>query len=193
MGRVEAVCISVKKGEKKSPMQLARFGTNHGIEGDAHAGPWHRQVSLLAAEDTEEMRRTLPDLKPGGFAENLLLSGVDLSALGLGSRLRLGGETDLTVTQLGKACHRRCAIYYQAGDCIMPRLGLFARVLRGGTVVTGDTAEVLWVVPRKKLQAVILTIGEADVLLGRGAVAEKRLASACVRIGDDPRRSPLNR
>jgi MOSC domain-containing protein YiiM len=163
------------------------------MEGDAHAGPWHRQVSLLAAEDTEEMRRTLPDLKPGGFAENLLLSGVDLSALGLGSRLRLGGETDLTVTQLGKACHRRCAIYYQAGDCIMPRLGLFARVLRGGTVVTGDTAEVLWVVPRKKLQAVILTIGEADVLLGRGAVAEKRLASACVRIGDDPRRSPPNR
>lgn len=161
MGRIEAVCISVKKGEKKSPQPMAQFVADNGIEGDAHAGPWHRQVSLLRAEDVEAMRlRGLPSLKFGDFAENLVLSGVDLGALGLGSRLRIGRATEVTVTQLGKACHQRCAIYYQAGDCIMPRLGVFARVLRGGTVSTGDPVEVLDIVPRKQYQAVVLTISD---------------------------------
>ena len=161
MGRVEAICISVKKGEKKTLQPAAHFVADHGIEGDAHAGPWHRQLSLLRAEDIEAMRlRALPNLKPGDFAENLVVSGVDLEELGLGSRLRIGGETEVTVTQLGKACHQRCAIYYQAGDCIMPRLGVFARVLRGGAVSTGDAVEVLEIVPRKLFQAVVLTISD---------------------------------
>ena len=161
MGRVEAICTSVKKGEKKTPQPTAHFLADRGIEGDAHAGPWHRQLSLLRAEDIEAMRlRALPGLKPGDFAENLVVSGVDLGALGLGSRLRIGGEAEVTVTQLGKACHRRCAIYYQAGDCIMPRLGVFARVLRGGTVSTGNDVEVLEIVPRQLYQAVVLTISD---------------------------------
>jgi molybdenum cofactor synthesis domain-containing protein len=161
MGRVEAICISVRKGEKKTPQPAAHFVADHGIEGDAHAGPWHRQVSLLRAEDIETMRRGgLPGLRDGDFAENLVVSGVDLSALGLGSRLRIGRETEVTLTQLGKACHRRCAIYYQAGDCIMPRLGVFARVLRDGTVAEGDAVEVLHSVPRKRVQAVVLTISD---------------------------------
>ncbi|HSW50207.1 MAG TPA: molybdopterin-binding protein, partial [Bryobacteraceae bacterium] len=161
MGRVEAICTGVKKGERKSPQSRATFVAGHGIEGDGHAGPGHRQISILAAEDIETMRRNgLPDLAFGDFAENVVVAGVDLSALGLGSRLRLGAEAELGVTQLGKECHSRCAIYYQAGDCIMPRLGIFARVLRGGTVATGEAAEIVETVPRTHFQAVVLTISD---------------------------------
>ena len=112
MARVEAICVSVRKGEKKTPQPSARFVAGHGIEGDAHAGAWHRQVSLLAAEDIERMRaRGLPDVRPGDFAANVVVSGINLSALSLGSRLRLGAHTELNVTQIGKVCHHRCAIY----------------------------------------------------------------------------------
>ena len=161
MGRVEAICTAAVKGGKKVPQPAARFAANHGIEGDAHAGPWHRQVSVLAAEDIGEMRqRALPGLKDGDFAENLVLSGVDLGALGLGSRLRLGGEAALRVTQLGKECHRRCVIFEETGDCIMPRLGVFARVVQTGTVAVGDSVEVVECVHRRTFQAVILTISD---------------------------------
>lgn len=161
IGTVEAICVSTKKGVKKSPCPAADFVADYGIKGDAHAGPWHRQVSLLGASDIESMRaRGLPTLKPGDFAENVILAGIDLSALGLGSRLRLGPEVELAVTQLGKACHRPCAIYFQTGDCIMPRLGLFARVTRGGAVSVGDTAAVIRLVPRQTIQAVVLTISD---------------------------------
>jgi molybdenum cofactor synthesis domain-containing protein len=161
MGRIEAICTAAVKGGKKVPQPAVRFAANHGIEGDAHAGPWHRQVSVLAAEDIEEMRqRALPGLTAGDFAENLVLSGVDLGALGLGSRLRLGAEAELRVTQLGKQCHQRCVIYHQTGDCIMPRLGLFARVARAGTVTVGDSVEVIECVPRQMFQAVVLTISD---------------------------------
>ncbi|HSW50599.1 MAG TPA: MOSC domain-containing protein, partial [Bryobacteraceae bacterium] len=154
MGKVEVICISVRKGQKKKPVESARLLANHGFEGDAHAGAWHRQVSLLAHEDIEEVRAGgIPGLQAGDFAENLIVSGIDLSALGLGSLLRLGAEAELRVTQLGKICHQRCAIYDQTGDCIMPRLGLFARVVRGGMVEPGMPVEVVEAVPRGKLQA----------------------------------------
>lgn len=161
MGKVEAICTAAVKGGKKLPQPAVRFAANHGIEGDAHAGPWHRQVSVLAAEDIEEMRqRALPGVKAGDFAENLVLSGIELGGLGLGSRLRLGGEAELRVTQLGKQCHRRCVIYEETGDCIMPRLGLFARVVRTGTVAVGDSVEAIECVPRRMFQAVILTVSD---------------------------------
>ncbi len=161
MGKIEAICVAAMKGGKKKPQPSVHFIENYGIEGDAHAGPWHRQVSLLASEDIETVcRGGLPDLQAGDFAENLILSGVDLSVLGLGSRLRLGSDVEIVVTQLGKSCHQRCAIYYQTGDCIMPRLGLFARVTHGGTVAVGDTVQVIEAVPRQKFQAVILTISD---------------------------------
>jgi molybdenum cofactor synthesis domain-containing protein len=161
VGRVEAICTAAVKGGKKVPRAAARFAADHGIEGDAHAGPWHRQISMLAAEDIEEMRqRALPGLKDGDFAENLVVSGVGLGALGLGSRLRLGGEAELRVTQLGKECHQRCVIYEETGDCIMPRLGVFARVVRTGTVAVGDPVEVVECVHRRMFQAVILTISD---------------------------------
>ncbi|MFB3776590.1 MAG: molybdenum cofactor synthesis domain-containing protein [Bryobacteraceae bacterium] len=161
MGRVEAICTGAQKGQRKSPQPKATFIAGHGIEGDGHAGPGHRQVSILAAEDIETMRQSgLPDLAFGDFAENLVVAGVDLGALGLGSRLRLGAEAELGVTQLGKECHSRCAIYYQAGDCIMPRLGVFARVLRSGTVAACDEVEIVETVPRIHFQAVVLTVSD---------------------------------
>ncbi|MHC4715798.1 MAG: molybdenum cofactor synthesis domain-containing protein [Planctomycetota bacterium] len=179
MGRVKAISVSEGKGERKRPVEPAVFVADHGIESDGHAGPWHRQVSLLAAEDVETVRQAgLPDLKPGDFAENVILEGIDLAALGLGSRLRVGGDVVLSMTQIGKVCHTPCRIYHLTGDCIMPRMGLFARVEAGGTVRPGDAAEVIEAVPRETFQAVVLTIsdrcsrGQAEDTAGP-AVAEQ--------------------
>jgi len=177
-GRIDAICLSKKKGERKTTVEEACLVTQRGFEGDAHAGDWHRQVSLLAAEDIATMKaKGLPDLKAGDFAENLVVSGLDLSRLGLGSRLRLGADVELTVSQLGKTCHSHCAIYHQTGDCIMPRLGIFARVEKGGSICKGDSVEIVECVPRAVLQIVVLTIsdrcsrGEAEDTAGPG-VAE---------------------
>lgn len=160
-GRIDAVCSSAKQGERKQPVGSARLVEAHGIEGDAHAGPWHRQVSLLAAADIDAMRaKGLPDLKAGDFAENLVVGGMDLAPLGLGSRLRIGRDAVLSISQIGKVCHAHCAIYHQTGDCIMPRLGLFARVLQGGEITPGDAVAVLECVPRARFQAVVLTLSD---------------------------------
>ncbi len=113
----------------------------HGIEGDAHAGPWHRQVSLLAQESIDKMVAEGLNVGPGDFAENITTSGIEVAALPIGTVLDLG-EALVEVTQIGKECHARCAIYYQAGDCVMPREGIFVRVLRGGRVAPGDPVTV---------------------------------------------------
>lgn len=160
MPRVEALCTSEKKGEPKSPVEAVTFRADYGIEGDAHAGDWHRQVSLLAAADIATVRQKLPEVKPGAFAENVILSGADINTFGLGTRLRLGSEVVLSVSQIGKVCHSPCAIGRATGDCIMPRLGLFARVETGGEVRVGDAVEVLELVPRERYQAVVLTISD---------------------------------
>ena len=136
-GKVIAVCISTNKGERKTPVAAVELREEHGIVGDAHAGPWHRQVSLLARESIDKMRVLGLDVTTGDFAENLTTEGVDLLTLPIGTRLSVG-ETVLEVTQIGKECHTRCAIYHQAGDCVMPKEGIFARVLRGGIVRPGD-------------------------------------------------------
>jgi MOSC domain-containing protein YiiM len=140
--QVVAVCISQQKGERKRPVDSVVLRENHGMVGDAHAGDWHRQVSLLAAESIEKMRRLGLDVDSGDFAENITTSGIDLVSLPIGARLEVG-EALLEVTQIGKECHTRCAIYQQAGDCVMPREGIFARVLRGGAVKSGDRIELL--------------------------------------------------
>lgn len=139
-GTVIAVCISERKGTRKRDVSQAQLRAEWGIEGDAHAGPWHRQVSLLAEESIQKMRDLGLNVGPGSFAENITTRGINLVALPVGTRLRLG-ETEVEITQIGKVCHERCAIYYQAGDCVMPREGIFVRVLKGGTVKTGDTIE----------------------------------------------------
>lgn len=160
MGRIEHICISEQKGERKTPVESASMVAGHGIDSDAHAGSWHRQMSLLTAEDIQAVRTNLPDIKPGDFAENLIISGCDIGLLGLGSQLRLGRDVVLTVTQIGKVCHTPCRIYHLTGDCIMPRLGLFARVLKGGQIGVGDDVEVLEEVRREVLQCVVLTISD---------------------------------
>lgn len=137
MAQVVAVCISEKKGERKTPVAEVRVLENHGIAGDAHAGEWHRQVSLLASESIDKMRAMGLDVAAGDFAENITTRCIELVALPVGTRLRVG-ETILEVTQIGKECHTRCAIYHQAGDCVMPKEGIFARVITGGIIRPGD-------------------------------------------------------
>lgn len=133
---VVAVCISAEKGERKKPVETVELRENHGIVGDAHAGEWHRQVSLLATESIAKMRALGLDVDSGDFAENITTSGIDLVSLPVGTRLAVG-DTVLEVTQIGKECHTRCAIYHQAGDCVMPKEGIFARVIKGGVVSAG--------------------------------------------------------
>ncbi len=134
---VDAVCISLAKGEKKTPVERVELKENHGIVGDAHAGEWHRQVSFLARESIAKMWALGLTVDAGDFAENITTVGIDLVGLPIGTRLAVG-EAVLEVTQIGKECHARCAIYYQAGDCVMPKEGIFARVIRGGAVTPGD-------------------------------------------------------
>ncbi len=141
-GKVIAVNISKGKGERKTPVASVELRENHGIVGDGHAGEWHRQVSLLALESIAKMQRLGLDVDSGDFAENITTEGIDLPALPIGTRLTLG-EAVLEVTQIGKECHTRCAIYYQAGDCVMPKEGIFAKVVRGGVVFPQDAVEVL--------------------------------------------------
>jgi molybdenum cofactor synthesis domain-containing protein len=158
-GKLLHVCISAKKGIAKHEISSANFVVEYGMEGDAHAGDWHRQVSLLAHLDIEFMRAKGLTLKPGAFGENLVIDGIDTDDLGVGSRLRIG-EVLLELTQIGKVCHKRCAIYYTTGDCIMPRTGLFARVLEAGELVPGIPVEVVEKVDRSELQAAVITISD---------------------------------
>jgi TatD DNase family protein len=136
MGTVIAVCISEKKGTAKKAAPGARCIENYGIEGDAHAGNGHRQVSLLSEEKIEAFRARGVDVAAGAFGENLVVSGIDFAALPLGTRFS-AGEVILELSQIGKECHRHCAIFQQVGDCIMPREGVFAVVVRGGVIRPG--------------------------------------------------------
>jgi len=136
-GKVVAVCMSREKGVPKKNVGQAFLEVGKGLVGDAHAGFAHRQVSMLALEDIEKMKEKLPDLEPGSFAENLTVTGVDLENVAIGARFRVG-ETLLALTQIGKECHTKCAIYHKTGDCIMPAKGLFFEVIEGGRVAVGD-------------------------------------------------------
>jgi MOSC domain-containing protein YiiM len=141
--RVVSINISDKKGVRKKPVNSALLKENYGIERDAHAsGTWHRQVSLLARESIKKMQAKGLDVDSGDFAENLTTEGIDLVSLPVGTRITVGKDIELEVSQIGKVCHNRCAIYYQAGDCVMPKEGIFVKVLSSGTVKTGDRIKV---------------------------------------------------
>jgi len=140
LGRIEAICISLEKGTVKEPVADAELRAGHGIVGDAHAGPWHRQVSLLPSESIARVRELMPDLADGAFAENLVTSGVDLAGVRVGDTVAIGDQVVLEVTQIGKECHQGCAIRQITGDCIMPREGIFCRVLSGGLIRPGAAA-----------------------------------------------------
>jgi MOSC domain-containing protein YiiM len=142
-GKVLAVCTSEHKGEKKVNIGKAMLMEEFGMEGDAHAGSWHRQVSLLSIDSINKMRDKGVELEFGDFAENLTTEGISLFTLPIGTRMRVGADIELEVTQIGKECHKGCAIRQQVGDCVMPREGIFARVIKGGMVQTGDDIEVM--------------------------------------------------
>jgi MOSC domain-containing protein YiiM len=137
-GKVLAVNTSEEKGTKKTNIQSCALLKDFGLQGDAHGGPWHRQVSLLANESIEKMRAKGLTVGYGDFAENITTEGIDLVHLPIGTEVRIGNSVILRVTQIGKECHERCAIYYQAGDCVMPKEGIFAEVVTEGEVKVGD-------------------------------------------------------
>jgi MOSC domain-containing protein YiiM len=138
--RVLNVCVSETKGVQKTPVDRVTVREDHGVEGDAHAANWHRQVSLLADESAQKMRDKGLPIGPGDFGENILTAGIELTGLPVGTMLKVGRST-LEVTQIGKECHERCPIYYKAGDCVMPREGIFCKVIAGGAIVPGDPIE----------------------------------------------------
>lgn len=142
-GYISAVSVSKKKGTKKCNVSSAVLRKDCGIIGDAHAGPWHRQVSLLAQESIDKIKEKGLKVNPGDFAENITTEGITLMKLSLGNKIKAGKTAVLEITQIGKECHSRCNIYYQAGDCVMPKEGIFARVLSGGIIQPGDKLEVL--------------------------------------------------
>jgi MOSC domain-containing protein YiiM len=140
-GKIGAISVSKKKGIPKTNVPEIKLIENWGLEGDIHAGDWHRQVSLLAMESVEKMRAKGVPVRPGAFAENITTEFIDIPNLTIGSRVKIG-DAELEITQIGKECHAKCAIYYRAGDCVMPREGIFAVVKRGGVIRVGDSVEV---------------------------------------------------
>ena len=142
-GRIKAISISKDRGTRKHNVPEAELRVGFGIAGDAHAGNWHRQVSLLADESIEKMRAKGTKVGPGDFAENITTEGIDLRELAAGGRLRLGADCEVEITQLGKACHGQCWVRREVGDCVMPREGVFAKVTKAGRIKVGDAVEAL--------------------------------------------------
>ncbi len=152
MARIVSVNTSEKKGMRKKSVSAANIKKDFGIEEDAHAGKWHRQVSLLAVESIKKIQEKGLDVGPGDFAENLTTEGIELFKLPIGTKIIVGDRVEMEVTQIGKICHDRCAIYYQAGDCVMPKEGIFVKVLKGGKICAGHEISV---VNEKKIVSVV--------------------------------------
>ena len=165
-GSVAAVCISEKKGTRKKEVPEIRLVSGHGIESDAHAGNWHRQVSLLALEKIDEFRSRGASVDNGAFGENIIVEGFDLKEFPVGTRFHIG-DALLELTQIGKECHTHCAIYHQVGDCIMPREGVFTVVIEGGVVKAGDKVEVIEADPERAFTAAVITLSD------KGAAGER--------------------
>lgn len=143
MGKILAVCVSQKRGVQKKPVEVIECAKDLGIRDDAHRGHWHRQISLLANESAELMRKKGVDIGPGDFAENVLTRGIELRTLPVGTKLKVGQAVILEVTQIGKECHHDCAIYQAAGECVMPTHGIFCIVLEEGAIRAGDSIDVI--------------------------------------------------
>lgn len=141
--KIVSIAVSQKKGTAKTCVGRVQLIENHGIEGDAHAGDWHRQISFLAAESIWKAETEDVTLNFGDFAENIATTGVDWKSLPVGQQVGLGGEALVEITQIGKECHKKCAIFYRTGDCIMPKEGVFAKILRGGPIKTGDAVKLI--------------------------------------------------
>jgi molybdenum cofactor synthesis domain-containing protein len=197
VGRIAWLCASRRRGTAKRPVERGMLLEGLGLEGDGHAGYGHRQVSLLSVAEVEALRDDVPDLEPGDFGENMLVEGLDLGSLGVGSRLAVD-DAELEITQVGKCCHEPCAISRRAGRCVMPEAGLFARVTRGGTVRPGAGVSVVERVPAETIQVAVLTVsdraaaGESPDTAGPavanrlGRVPAVRVVSTDV-VADEPR------
>lgn len=159
MGIIRGICISECRGTRKTEVPEAKLKRNWGIEGDAHGGNWHRQVSLLSLEKIKEFREKGADVDFGAFGENLIVEGFDFSSLPVGSRFRIG-DAELEMTQIGKECHSHCAIYQTMGDCIMPREGVFAEVRKPGRIRVGDEILLLPEDPDRPLTAAVITLSD---------------------------------
>lgn len=159
MGRIEAICISTARGTQKRPVGSAEFVADWGIRGDAHGGHWHRQVSLLSADRIDAFRARGAQVENGAFGENLVVRGFDFSTFPVGTLFK-SGDVLLELTQIGKECHQHCAIYQAVGDCIMPREGVFARVIRGGIARTGDKLVLAERRERRPYQAAVITLSD---------------------------------
>ena len=159
LGKLIAICTSEKKGTQKQQVETAVLRENHGIEGDAHAGNWHRQVSLLGLEKIEEFRARGADVEFGAFGENLVIEGFDFRNLPVGTSFRIG-DVLLEMTQIGKECHSHCAIYHMVGDCIMPREGVFAKVVHGGEIRVGDEVVEIEPDPARPFTAAWITLSD---------------------------------
>lgn len=167
MGIIKAICISEKKGTLKMPVQEAELIPDYGIKNDAHAGKWHRQISLLPDEKIQAFKKRVPQIKYGSFGENLVTEGFDLRSIPVGTKFRIGDNILIQMTQIGKNCHTECAISKQTGECIMPREGVFAKVIHGGTVHVGDRIEKLSFDPDTPFTAAIITLSD------KGAAGER--------------------
>jgi MOSC domain-containing protein YiiM len=141
MGKIVAICMSEKKGTQKKEINEINLVENFGLEGDAHGGNWHRQVSLLSYESVEDFKKKGAEVDFGSFGENLIVQGIDFPSLAVGKRIT-GENFELEVTQIGKECHTRCSIYAKMGDCIMPKEGVFAKVIKGGKIKKNDTIKI---------------------------------------------------
>lgn len=159
MGKIRGICISDERGTAKYAIEEALLVEDFGIKGDAHAGKWHRQVSLLGYEKIEDFKKKGVDVAPGAFGENLIVEGFDLRSIPVGTRMKCG-DVVLEITQIGKECHSHCNIYKTVGDCIMPREGIFSKVIKGGKVQVGDSIEILPQEGPKKLTAAVITLSD---------------------------------
>lgn len=181
MGKIKAICISEKKGTEKRPVEEAEFIADWGIKGDAHGGTWHRQVSLLSDEKIQTFREKGAEITYGAFGENLVVEGVDFRTLPVGTRFRVG-DVRMELTQIGKDCHSHCVIYQRMGTCIMPREGVFAKVLQGGTVRIGEELEVEMPDADRPFTAAVLTLSDSGAEGKRedrsGPLAAKMLRAA---------------
>ncbi len=166
MGRVIGICISEKRGTAKHEVEACEIVEGWGLEGDAHGGDWHRQISLLSYEKIEEFRARGAEVDLGAFGENLIVEGFDLRTLPVGTRFRIR-EAELILTQIGKECRSHCAIYRQMGDCIMPREGVFTRVLHGGRIQKGDEVEMILPEKERPFTAAVITLSD------KGAAGER--------------------
>ncbi len=163
MAKVIGICISEKKGIQKTPVESAKLIANHGIENDAHAGKWHRQVSLLNLEKIENFKAKGVDVDFGAFGENIIIDEIDFRALAIGTKFKIG-DAILELTQIGKECHSHCSIYHAVGDCIMPREGVFTEVISGGDIKIGDEVTMIEVEPNRPFTAAVITVSDKGYL-----------------------------